>query len=265
MRPTIVPSRSFRGEGRGLLSGVSRCAGFFGLRSHILRGGGVAGVLLLAGVAGALALAGPAAPARAQEPEPTTTAPPPEPTPDPAPAPAAPKPKPKAKAATPAPRQQPVRRPRSAYVPRTSTASSSSPSPVRPATTSRPRPQPRAKKKPAAPPKRKVVVTRKPRKPAPTLSEIVSSFPPAPPTEVRGGVLGAAVTAAGSSGGIEVLLIEAMLLLAVGSFGLAVIPAARVRWQPLSSFVLHRHVDMTVLGFVFLVIAAFALLLRGSH
>jgi hypothetical protein len=59
-----------------------------------------------------------------------------------------------------------------------------------------------------------------------------------------------------------VVLIEAMLVLAVGSFGLAAIPAARVRWRPLSAFVLHRHVDMTVIGFVFLALASFALLLR---
>jgi hypothetical protein len=120
------------------------------------------------------------------------------------------------------------------------------------------------KKKAVVQPKRKLRAPRKLSRPPPALSEIVARFPTALPDEVNGAVLGASATSVGGSRSYELLLIETMLGIAIVCFGLAVTPAAYVRWRSLSAFVLHRHLDMTLLGFLFLVLAAVGLLLKDT-
>jgi hypothetical protein len=61
------------------------------------------------------------------------------------------------------------------------------------------------------------------------------------------------------------LLIISGLALAIACFAVAVIPAASVPWRPAAIFVSERHVDMTVIGFVLLLAAAFTFFLsQGS-
>jgi hypothetical protein len=181
--------------------------------------------------------------APAQEEPPTTTVPVPDPAPDPAP-PVKPTPKPKPKPApaprrsTPAPAPEPTPEP-TYQAPRVQTQTPSVRKPVR-----------KAKKR----------VVKKAQKKAPVIAKPTTTSP----TRPVGGSLGASVglrnpVQANSGGAFDAsaLLIVLGLAIAIACFAVAVIPATHVPWRPAAIFVSERQVDLTVLGFAFLMATAF--------
>jgi hypothetical protein len=198
--------------------------------------------------------------ARTQDPEPTTVSTPTttEPTPDPAPAPAppatpkpTPKPKPKPaqslwKPASSAPAPQSVSRP--------STRATIRPV-LRPRAPVRPKLRPRVHAKPK-PKKRAPVKTE--RRAEPLVKKTQAKDVPSIPV---GGVAGA--SAVSTSGGSEGSLFLLAIALAIFCFALAAVP-----WPALSSrmayLVTPRQPNLTLLGLVLLVAAAFTYVLtRG--
>lgn len=71
-------------------------------------------------------------------------------------------------------------------------------------------------------------------------------------------------SASGGSVGIASLLIVMGLAFAIACFAVAVIPATAVPWRPVAIFVSERQVDLTVVGLVLFMAAAFTLLWTGA-
>jgi hypothetical protein len=152
-----------------------------------------------------------------------------------------PKPKPK-----PAPVQAPRQQSRPAQAP--------TPAPVYRAPVLSPE-APAARKPVRAKPKAKKKVQRKP----PVGREVAVPTNRVP--EVLGVSVGLRNPAVQISGGDSIdvasLVIVMGLLLSIGCFAVAMIPAAALRWRPVAIFVSERHLDLTVFGCAVLIVVAF--------
>jgi hypothetical protein len=62
---------------------------------------------------------------------------------------------------------------------------------------------------------------------------------------------------AGDSIDVASLVIVMGLLLSIGCFAVAMIPAAALRWRPAAIFVSERHLDLTVVGLLLFIVTAF--------
>lgn len=114
----------------------------------------------------------------------------------------------------------------------------------------------RKQAKPKKKVKRKAVAKPKPASlPAVTVPE---------PTPAAAGLRAPTIVRADGSTNTISLLILLALSCAIACLTIAVVPAPRVPWRPAAIFVSDRQLDLTVIGFSLLLLAALGMVLNGG-